>query len=207
MADIVYVLTNESMPGLVKIGRTTTSIEQRIKQLDTTSVALPFQCFYAAEVADCVFVESKLHIAFAHTRVRLNREFFRIDATQAAAAVQLAALKDVTPKNDVVNDASDSQAMVAAVEKAERRARLKFSALGIPTGAVLSFAKDTSITCVVVGDGQVSYDGETLSSSASALKAIRKLGYNWSAVSGSDLWMYEDETLVARRERLEVDGG
>ena len=47
MSEIVYVLTNESMEGLVKIGRTSTGVEQRIRELDNTSVPLPFQCFYA----------------------------------------------------------------------------------------------------------------------------------------------------------------
>jgi hypothetical protein len=35
MPEIVYVLTNEAM---VKIGRTSTSVEQRIKELDNTSL-------------------------------------------------------------------------------------------------------------------------------------------------------------------------
>jgi len=204
MSEIVYVLTNESMPGLVKIGRTTNSVEQRIKQLDTTSVALPFQCFYAAEVKDSAFVEGKLHLAFAHARVRQNREFFRVDANQVAAAIQIGELKDVTPKDDVVNDASDVQALQAAVEKDDRRSRLRFSQLDIPIGAVLLFAKDAAITCSVVGDGQVSYEDEVQSPSAAALKAIRKLGFRWAAVSGSEYWLYEDETLVARRERMEA---
>lgn len=205
MPEIVYVLTNESMPGLVKIGRTTNSVEQRIKQLDTTSVALPFQCFYAAEVIDSAFVEGKLHLAFAHARVRQNREFFRIDANQVAAAIQIGELKDVTPRGDVVNDASDVQALQAAVAKEDRRSRLKFSELNIPIGAVLTFARDTQITCSVVSDGQVSYQGEVLSPSAAALKAIRSLGFTWSAVSGSEYWMFDDETLVARRERIEEE--
>ena len=34
MPEIVYVLTNEAMEGMVKIGRTTTSVEQRIKELE-----------------------------------------------------------------------------------------------------------------------------------------------------------------------------
>ena len=50
MAEIIYVLTNEAMDGLVKIGRTTTSVEQRIRELDNTSAPLPFQCFYAGVV-------------------------------------------------------------------------------------------------------------------------------------------------------------
>jgi len=203
MPEIVYVLINESMPGLVKIGRTTNSVEQRIKQLDTTSVALPFQCFYAAEVKDSAFVEAKLHLAFANSRVRQNREFFRVDANQVAAAIQIGELKDVTPKDDVVNDASDVQALQAAVDKVDRRSRLKFSELSIPTGSILHFAKDANISCTVVGDGQVNFEGEVLSPSAAALKAVRKLGFRWAAVSGSEYWLFEDETLVAGRERME----
>jgi hypothetical protein len=50
MAEIVYVLTNESMEGMVKIGRTSTGVEQRIRELDNTSLPLPFRCFYAADL-------------------------------------------------------------------------------------------------------------------------------------------------------------
>ena len=52
MADTVYILTNEAMPGLIK------------KQLYSTGVPLPFELFYACEVSNCVSVESKLHDAF-----------------------------------------------------------------------------------------------------------------------------------------------
>ena len=34
--DIVYVPTNEAMPGLVKIGRTSSDLAQRIRQLFQT---------------------------------------------------------------------------------------------------------------------------------------------------------------------------
>jgi hypothetical protein len=71
MAEIVYVLTNEAMEGLVKIGRTTTSVEQRIRELDNTSVPLPFQCFYAGEVKDSAFVESRLHRLSLSQHLRL----------------------------------------------------------------------------------------------------------------------------------------
>jgi hypothetical protein len=44
MPDVVYVLTNEAMPGLVKIGLTTDSLESRILQLSSaTGVPLPFK--------------------------------------------------------------------------------------------------------------------------------------------------------------------
>jgi hypothetical protein len=203
MAEIVYVLTNEAMEGLVKIGRTTTSIEQRVRELDNTSVPLPFQCFYAGEVKDSAFVESRLHQAFISSRVRGNREFFRIDPNQVKAAIQIADPIDVTPRVDVVVDASDVQALEKAAVNEERRSRLRFTELGIPVGAILTFTKDPSYNCLVVSDGKVSFESEVLSPSAAALKVVRKLGYQWSAVSGSDYWVFEDETLTSRRLRLE----
>jgi hypothetical protein len=203
MAEIIYVLTNEAMDGLVKIGRTTTSVEQRIRELDNTSVPLPFQCFYAGEVKDSAFVESHLHQAFSDKRVRSNREFFRIDPNQVKAAIQIADPADVTPRVDVVVDASDVQALKKAAANEERRSRLRFTELGVPVGAVLTFTKDPAYTCTVVSDGKVNFELEVLSPSAAALKVVRKLGYQWVAVSGSDYWMYEHETLTARRLRLE----
>ena len=40
---IVYVLVNEAFDSYVKIGKTI-NLEQRLKQLDNTSVPLPFRC-------------------------------------------------------------------------------------------------------------------------------------------------------------------
>jgi hypothetical protein len=203
MPEIVYVLTNEAMEGMVKIGRTSTSVEQRIKELDNTSLPLPFQCFYAAEVGNSVLVEGKLHRIFSDKRIRTNREFFRVDANQVREAIQLAELKDVTPRGDVVVDASDVQALQKAVASEERRTRLRFTELAIPVGSVLTFAKDSNITCTVVTDGRVEFEGQVLSPSSSALIVVRRMGYQWTAVSGSDYWEFDGETLAARRLRLE----
>jgi len=203
MPEIVYVLTNEAMDGLVKIGRTTTSVEQRIRELDNTSLPLPFQCFFAGEVTNSANVEALLHKTFADKRVRNNREFFRIDPNQVRAAIMIASPTDVTPKTDVVVDASDVQALEKAAVIQDRRSRLKFSELNIPVGATLVFAKDEAVNCTVVANGEVEFEGKVMSPSAAALAAVRKLGYKWAAVSGSDYWKYEDETLIARRLRME----
>ena len=208
MSEIVYVLTNEAMTGLVKIGLTTGTVEQRIKDLDTTGVPLPFQCFYAAEVANCKRVEQRLHTIFSDKRVRDKREFFRVDANQVKAAIELAELKEVTPRNDVVRDETaetDKQAIKDAVARGDRRPNLRFSNLHIPVGATLTFAKDASITCVAVADGKVNFKDQIMSPSAAALIAVKSLGYNWSAVSGSDYWEYENEALATRRLRLDEE--
>lgn len=203
MAEIVYVLTNEAMEGLVKIGRTTTGVEQRIRELDNTSLPLPFQCFYAGQVNDSVMVEKRLHQAFSDKRIRNNREFFRIDPNQVKAAIQIGEICDVTPKVDVVVDASDIQALKTAAVAADRRTRLSFTELNIPVGAILNFSKDENITCTVVANGKVNFDGQVISPSAAALLVVKLMGYEWAAVSGSDYWTYKGETLVARRLRLE----
>ena len=84
---IISILINEAMPSCVKVGKTTDSIENRMKGLDTTGVPLPFECFYAAKVADMSFMERQLHDAFSDNRVRKSREFFNIDPARIALAL------------------------------------------------------------------------------------------------------------------------
>ena len=65
-----------TMPGIVKIGLTEGSVEERIKQLSAASgVPLLFECYYAAEVDDMERVEKLLHQLFAEHRVNPKREF------------------------------------------------------------------------------------------------------------------------------------
>jgi len=50
--EIIYILTNEAMPGYVKIGRTS-DLKERIRSLSRPSgVPLPFEVYYASEVED-----------------------------------------------------------------------------------------------------------------------------------------------------------
>ena len=87
MADIVYVFTNEAMPGLIKIGLTGDSIETRLTQLSSnTGVPLPFECYFAAAVADGARLERTLHQLFAEYRINPRREFFKRSGFSPAAA-------------------------------------------------------------------------------------------------------------------------
>ena len=44
MTEIVYILINQSMPDYVKIGKTSTTVEERMRSLSSHSgVPLPFE--------------------------------------------------------------------------------------------------------------------------------------------------------------------
>ena len=58
MPKIIYVLTNEAMPNLVKIGFTDSDVEARMTELSRASgVPLAFECYFAAEVTDATKLE------------------------------------------------------------------------------------------------------------------------------------------------------
>lgn len=174
--SIVYILTNEAMPGLIKIGLTNSTLEQRMLSLDTTSVPLSFECYYAARVSDSAKIERALHVGLGDHRVRNNREFFRIDPYRAKAILEVLAIEDVTPGNSVFAEPEDQEAITRAVLA---RPNFKFSMVNIPIGAVLNFVKDESITATVIDDKKISFRGESTSLSAAALELVHELGYNW----------------------------
>lgn len=195
MNEIIYVLINEAMPGYVKIGKTT-DLESRIRSLDTTSVPLPFECFYACTVKDAAFVEKQLHDAFLDHRVRSSREFFEVSPERVVSALKLAEVENVTPKKDFVESQEDQQALNQARTK---RAIFNFKMVDIPVGAELVFSRDENIKAKVVDNRSIEYNGEITSLSSSAQKI---LGYDYG-IQGTAYWMYEGETLDERRRRFE----
>ena len=198
----VYILTNEAMPGLIKIGRTSTSVEQRLVELDTTATPLPFECFYAARVNEPARVETALHVGFGDSRVRARREFFRIDPTRVAAVLQLLALDDATPRQNVIEDPEASEALERATR---RRPRYPFSVGGIPVGAVLTFSRKPSETCTVVGDREVDHRGVITTLSNAASIVMGELGYNWKGYHGQALWMFGESSVAAAIEEKLAD--
>jgi hypothetical protein len=193
------------MPGLVKIGRTTTSVKQRISELNQPAgIPLPFTCYYAARVEDCVKVERKLHEAFGDHRVRDKREFFRLSPHRAQAALELAALEDVTPREEIIDDYPEDAAM-GLIRETKRRVLPTFSQYQIPIGSLLQLTKNSEITAVVDGERTVLFNGESVALSAAALSALRSMGYDWKSAHGAAYWEFQGETIWDRGERLRDD--
>ncbi len=198
---IIYILTNQSMPDTIKIG-ITDNLERRIKELDNTSLPLPFECYYAVEVEDASKIEKKIHEGLDDARIRDNREFFNTTPEQAKSILEIAEImggKDVTPKGDIVETAQDKQAL----EKSRKiRKRFNFEMINIQPGTILNFVKDTTITCEVHDDRKVKFRDKITSLSDAADIVLREMGYDWSAAQGPIWWSYQGKSLSElRRER------
>lgn len=73
----LYIFSNPSMPGLLKIGCTTRAPHERRLELHTTGVPTAFDIEYACEVADCCASEQAAHRALDRYRIVPNREFLK----------------------------------------------------------------------------------------------------------------------------------
>ena len=189
---IVYVLTNPAMPKMVKIGRTGREIDERLNQLYSTGVPLPFECAYAATVADMDKVEKAFHNAFGPYRVNPKREFFSIDPEQAIGLLELMKLEDMTPAMQREAEQVDVEAKAAAEKfKRSRRPSFRFTKLGIPEGSVRQFTGGEQ-TCMVSSRKHVEYEGNrewTLSALA------RHLSGSSRPMSGTSYFTYQGRKL------------
>jgi hypothetical protein len=201
-AGIVYILTNAAMPGYVKIGLTRQDdVSERLRQLDNTSIPVPFECYHAARVPDCAKLERTLHFVFGENRARRSREFFTIDPDLAKAIIDLVALSPV--------EVSDAEQSIDAGERREietirkKREARTFTSLNVPIGSTLTFVKDPNVTCTVTKPRKVLFQGTEMSPSAAALRAVHQMGYDWVAVSGMEYWEYEGVKLAKLGDRDE----
>ncbi|RWQ62424.1 MAG: GIY-YIG nuclease family protein [Mesorhizobium sp.] len=191
---IVYIFTNEAMPGFVKIGMTQANdVMTRLRQLDVTAVPLPFECHYSAQVPDCRKLERTLHFVFGEKRARLRREFFKVDPDLAKAIIELVAIADVTPSEvEQGFTPAEKEAIVATRKRADN---LTFDMIGLKPGTLLTFSKDPNVACTIISNRKVSYEGQEVYLSRAALLAVRRMGYNWPSVRGWDYWMHDGKRL------------
>lgn len=201
MPNIVYILTNEAMPGLVKIGFTS-NLEDRLRELSSaTNIPLPFECFFAAEVDDNKKLERILHQIFSENRVNPKREFFRVDPEKVFLAISIGEYKKID-----IGDSSLERDDADALRRAKaRRKNIKLAALGINPGMELTFSRDPGITAKVVNGNKVDFNGETMSLSQAAIQALKSSGTNVFTANGSYYWTYDGESLLERRDRMEAE--
>ena len=196
------------MPDYIKIGKTSRDdVKQRLKGLsDSSGIPAPFECLYAAEVADATKVEKALHKAFDVDRPNKRREFFTTSPERIITLLKAHEITDMTPTTqkilDEITEPEDKSAQKRVGAYARRNPWWTFSELDIEPGAELVHVDDSTIKCTVVdGEQSVRYEGKIFSS---LTELLRELGlYGEGAHTAPRQFAYNNESLRQRRKRLE----
>ena len=117
-----------------------------------------------------------------------------------------AEVNDADKVEKILHDIFETEEDKLAVEKTNtKRSRFNFEMVKINPGAELYFTKDENVKCVVKDKYLVEFENSSQSLTEVTKKLISSLGYNWKQVRGPAYWLYEDETLVERRLRMETN--
>ncbi|CAB4138592.1 Bacteriophage T5, Orf172 DNA-binding [uncultured Caudovirales phage] len=85
----IYVLSNISIPNMVKIGYTRLTPEERARKISSsTGVPTPFVIEFAFKCHEGEFLENEIHRSLDMYRVNNNREFFEMPVSEAINIVK-----------------------------------------------------------------------------------------------------------------------
>ena len=85
----VYVLSNPTLPNILKIGYTSTPPEKRAKQISSaTGVVLPYKVEYAFHCWNGEKLEGEVHKYLDSYRVNNQREFFQVGFDQVKSIIE-----------------------------------------------------------------------------------------------------------------------
>lgn len=85
----VYILSTRESPNILKIGMTTRSVSQRVKEINSaTAVLHPLSARAVYRVRNASAAESEIFQVLAAYRIRQDREFFEIPFNEATKAIR-----------------------------------------------------------------------------------------------------------------------
>jgi hypothetical protein len=90
-SEFVYVLVNKGVPGICKIGMTTTSVNQRVKEINSaTGVITPWFPVFKYKCLNSRILEQAVHqrLELMGYRVNPKREGFEIKSNDAIKLIQ-----------------------------------------------------------------------------------------------------------------------
>jgi len=115
-AGWIYILSTREIPNLLKIGMTSRRIEERIREINSaTGVAIPFGVRCCWRVSDPIKAEDVVHSALHHFRIRGDREFFRIEFSEAKKRI----MDELAKHSDLEIRTLDSLTAVQSTKPAE----------------------------------------------------------------------------------------
>jgi len=87
--EYVYVLSNESMPGILKIGYTSKHPDTRAKEISSaTGVATDFKVEYAYKCHEGRNLEQEIHHELGYCRMHKKKEHFNIELENAIQIIE-----------------------------------------------------------------------------------------------------------------------
>ena len=217
-AGVIYILTNPSFPDYVKIGYAD-DIDKRLQQLNR-SECIPFAFrVYATYEVNSRLSDLKIHGIIDKLNPNLRsienfngkqrvREFYAMTPEDAYSILEAIAeihgcsdkLKLIPPSKEDVEAADTAEEIKE--QKKERTAPFAFSLCQIPVGATIEYCNSrdekSGLTCTVIDDHSVEYDGKKWSLSALATMLTQS---KWG-VAGPRYFKYNGEWLNDIRARL-----
>lgn len=120
----IYILSNKSMSGILKVGLTTNSVAQRIKELNSTGVPTSFKAEKIFEVKETYLrvVEQSIHNKLKGHDFHHGKEFFKVDLSSCVRYVE-DVIHHITGESseDIVGEAKKRREEVAQKIELEKR--------------------------------------------------------------------------------------
>jgi len=84
----VYILANKSLPGILKIGYTDRTPNDRVREINgATGVIVPWWCVNAFQCKSPAIIERLVHNHLDDLRINKNKEGFNVSLTQAEEVI------------------------------------------------------------------------------------------------------------------------
>jgi hypothetical protein len=116
MRGWVYVISNRSMPGLIKVGFTLKDPDLRAKELDNTGAPHPYIVEYEVMVNHPRDLEQRVHTFLTHAREA--KEWFNCSLHEAIEAIRALASSDIILENIRKDLPTTTNAIKTAQEQA-----------------------------------------------------------------------------------------
>lgn len=196
-------------PEIVKIGKTA-NFEQRMRELESNGKSnfTGLKRKFAIETNGYSSKEELIHRVFARDRFT-GTEFFKISDINLVIDLMKAIGRQIYPPilNDDYQDSSQYiRQDISRMETANGRKRhpTKFAMVDIPIGAKLQWKQNPAIEVEVVSvTNKVKYDSKILALTSMDRYLGEKFNGYQGGGSGYDEFLYQGETIMQRRNRLE----
>ena len=198
----IYIMTNPFLNGVVKIGYAD-DVEKRRQQLSRTAVPADYRIYATYEVTERL-TDQTLHdmIDQLNPELRIKetlengknkvREFYYMEPEDALNILKAIATISGTSKRIKKWTLTAEQKK----EDEENQKPFKFSMINMKPGTVIQFKDHKNITCTVVDDKRVEYEGETYSLSALAIKLYNEVNNKKiTSLQGPAYFTYNGKTL------------